>query len=105
MPIHLPEEDLWHIVANSKMALDTLRDERIFITGGTGFFGVWLLNTLLFANQKINLNVEIGVLTRNKKRFIEKNPHIEKEKKIRFFDGDVRNFDFPEMHFSHLIHA
>lgn len=45
------------------------------------------------------------VLTRNQNAFQKKAPDLAAHRSIRFHVGDVRNFDFPEGEFSHIIHA
>lgn len=101
----LPTEDLEHILKQAQKAWESLRDARIFITGGTGFFGVWLLESFAFANKKLALNAEVLVLSRNAENFKEKFPHLAQEASIQFWQGDVRDFVFPPGYFSHVIHA
>jgi len=97
--------DLDHILVHAKSALEELRDKKIFITGATGFFGCWFLETLLWANQKIGLNVSITVLTRDRRAFAKKAPHLANDPAVSFVEGDVKNFKFPSGEFSHVIHA
>jgi len=79
------EEDLDHILARTKGLWDELRDKRIFITGGTGFFGCWFLESFARANEKLKLNASMFVLTRNIKAFREKAPHLLNNPSIHFF--------------------
>lgn len=101
----LPTEDLEHIIIHAQNAFEALRNARIFITGGTGFFGVWLLESFIYANKKLNLNLTITVLTRDIEKFQKQFSHIASEKNIFFLQGDVRDFVFPPGVFSHVIHA
>ncbi len=55
LPIHGP---LWRELAGS----------RIFITGGTGFFGKWILESIAAANDQLDANVRATILTRNPAR-------------------------------------
>ena len=53
-----------------------VRGERFFITGGTGFVGTWLMESLLWANRGCGLGCSAVVLTRNPEGFTAKAPHL-----------------------------
>ncbi|HVJ06290.1 MAG TPA: NAD(P)-dependent oxidoreductase [Candidatus Saccharimonadales bacterium] len=82
-----------------------LRDQRIFITGATGFFGCWLLETLLHANRQLNLNAQVTILTRNSEEFKKNAPHLATDPALHTVGGDIRSFPFPPGRYSHVIHA
>ena len=88
-----------------KSLWEDLRGKHLFITGGTSFFGCWLLESFAWANDNLNLNASALVLTRNYDAFKKNAPHLAANPAIQFHIGDVRNFDFPEGEFSHIIHA
>ena len=59
-------EDKAHVLDHTRAVWYELRGQRIFITGGTGFFrGRWLLESFLWANERLTLNAEAFVLTRS----------------------------------------
>ncbi|OGT41148.1 MAG: hypothetical protein A3F13_07870 [Gammaproteobacteria bacterium RIFCSPHIGHO2_12_FULL_40_19] len=91
----LPSNDLTNIIKLAKVPLKKLKNARIFITGGTGFIGTWLIESLLFANRQLKLNLHLTVLSRYK--------HTHPD--IKFYQGDVRDFIFPSEQFTHIIHA
>ncbi len=97
--------DLDHIFLHTRDLWEEIRGKRIFITGGTGFIGCWLLESFAWVNDKLNLNASALVLTRDYGLFQKKAPHLADHPAIQFHIGDVRNFDFPEGEFSHIIHA
>lgn len=97
--------DLDHILTHTHDLWEELRNKRIFITGGTGFFGCWLLESFAWANDKLRLNAEALVLTRNYKAFLKKAPHLATHLAIKFHIGDIRDFEFPEGQFHFVIHA
>jgi len=97
--------DLDHILTHTKGLWEDLRGECLFITGGTGFFGCWLLESFAWANDNLDLNASALVLTRNYDAFQKQAPHLAANTAIQFHIGDVRNFNFPDGEFSHIIHA
>ena len=97
--------DLDHVLAHTDGLWDELRGQRIFITGGTGFFGCWLLESFAWANAKLDLKAQAVVLSRHPEVFARKAPHLAAEKAISFHTGDIRDFKFPAGSFSHVIHA
>ncbi len=101
----LPAEDLDHILAHGRAAFETLRDGRIFITGGTGFFGTWLVESFAWANERLNLNASACVLTRAPEVFCARLPHLAGNAGIQFHRGDMGSFQFPAGGFTHAIHA
>jgi dTDP-glucose 4,6-dehydratase len=102
---NLLTNDLNHILAHTKTLWEELRGQRIFITGGTGFFGCWLLESFIWANDQLDLKASAVVLTRNPDSFRQKAPHLANHPAIQFHCGDVRSFQFPEGEFSYVIHG
>src|ERR1700733_5979412 len=101
----LPVADLDHILNETRPLWEEMRSKRIFITGGTGFFGCWLLESFLHINRPLSLNANATVLTRDPVAFAEKCPHLAADPALACHAGDVRNFSFPVGGFEYLIHA
>ncbi len=99
------DEDLRRIFAATRDLWEELRDARIFLTGGTGFFGTWLLESFAFANRELQLGSSVVALSRDPATFQRQQPHLAAESAIQFHQGDVKTFDFPSGPFSHVIHA
>jgi nucleoside-diphosphate-sugar epimerase len=97
--------DLDHVVEHLRPDLEELRGARIFVTGGTGFIGCWMLESFAWANDRLGLGAQALVLTRNFEAFQRKAPHLASRADICFHLGDVRDFEFPSGKFSHVIHS
>ena len=105
MAYPLPKEDLEHILAHTRPLWEQVRGGRIFVTGATGFFGIWLLESFAFANKSLDLGAKLVGLSRDPNAFYAKAPHLAQESSIALYRGDVRDFDFPNGSFTHVIHA
>ena len=104
-PQPLPREDLDHILQHTQPLWPSLKGQRLFLTGGTGFFGHWLLESFLHANRALGLNAQATVLTRNAMAFRAKAPHIALDPAVTLLQGDVKNFSYPAEHHKYVIHA
>lgn len=101
----LPREDLAHVLAHTRELWEELRGGTIFITGGTGFFGMWLLESFAHANDELGLHSRAVVLTRHPAAFAARAPHLAARDDLSFVAGDVRDFEFPAGQFPFVIHA
>lgn len=100
----LPREDLEAIAQGLGDLAGDLRGAGLFVTGGTGFFGRWLVESFIHLNRAASLGARMTVLSRDPGRFLASAPHVADES-VRFVAGDVRDFAFPEGRFTHVIHA
>src|SRR4051812_49271801 len=105
MAPHLPPADLEHISLHTRDLWDEMRNQRIFITGGTGFFGCWLVESFAHVNRILKLEAQATVLTRDPVAFSGKCPHIASDPAISLLKGDVRDFSYPDQEFRYVIHA
>ena len=97
--------DLNHILEHTRDLWGDLRGERIFVTGGTGFFGKWILESLLWANDHLQLDCRATVLSRSPDSFRTNFPHLADHPAVLLLPGDVRRFTYPDGQFAHMIHA
>src|ERR1700757_5372275 len=94
-PMNRLASDLEFIAANTSGLWEELRGERLFITGGTGFFGCWLVESFCFVNRLLGLGAKVTILTRNPRVFAQKCPHLASDSAVRTLAGGCTKFFFP----------
>lgn len=82
-----------------------LRGARLFVTGGTGFIGRWMLEALLDADRRLSLDIKVTILTRDPAAFAAKAPHLAAHPAFRFVAGDVMTLEPTADRFTHVLHA
>lgn len=105
MTRHPLERDLDYVLDETRDLWGELRGQRLFITGGTGFVGTWLLETFVWANRRLSLDAEITVLSRNPEAFREKAPETVDHRSVTFLQGSLPDFDIPSQEYPFVIHA
>ncbi len=85
---------MWHELAGS----------RIFITGGTGFFGIWLLESIAAANDTLKVGVGATVLSRDPQRFAARNRRLAARPEFEWLAGSAESFPFPTAQYDYVIH-
>jgi len=101
----LAEDDLNHVLHHTRKSWDAIAGGRLFVTGGTGFFGKWLLETFAHANRLLSLNATAVVLSRDPAAFGRAMPHLANERSLRMVAGEIGSFAFPAGEFTHVVHA
>lgn len=92
---------------HSALATDwpVLAGKRLFMTGGTGFIGRWMLKALADANRRLGLGVEIDVLTRDPAAFGALEPELAGSEGFRFLAGDVLTMTASGERYDLVLHA
>ncbi|MBF0206341.1 MAG: NAD-dependent epimerase/dehydratase family protein [Oligoflexia bacterium] len=102
---HFEKEILKSIEINEIQKLTELKNKIILVTGGTGFLGLWIAETIRLLNEKFSFNTSIHLLSRDPYKNIEKAPHLFNDKSINFIEKDVRDiFELP-VDIDFVIHA
>ena len=100
---------LWNDLEDIRSATENLweemRGQSLFLTGGTGFFGTWLVESFCHINRELGLGAQVTVLSRDPAKFATKCPHLVNDSAVTMLTGDVRDFAFPEGEFRYVIHA
>lgn len=73
-----------------------LKDQKILITGGTGFVGKWICEMVSFLNTNFDFNTHLYLIGRDVESFSNDVPHLAKKPFISLIEQDVRNLhDLP----------
>lgn len=100
----ISEADREHILKHTTDPWHDLARTRLFITGGTGFFGKWLLESIAAANDRLGTQVRATILSRNPARFGEEVPHLATRPEFDWLIGDAASFMFPAGKFDYVFH-
>jgi dTDP-glucose 4,6-dehydratase len=104
-PSQVIAADLEGIVERGAGDFEQLRGGRVFLTGGTGFVGSWLLETFAHANRRLGLGARAVVLSRDAGAFAARVPHLAGDPAITFEAGDVRDVHHISGTFDAIVHA
>lgn len=100
----VPRPDLDHVLAHTESLWREMAGASVFITGGTGFFGLWLLESLAWANTRLKVGVRATVLSRDPQHFLDRMPHLASRTEFDWLRGHPATFSFPSAHHDYLLH-
>jgi nucleoside-diphosphate-sugar epimerase len=101
----LPDADLRHVLERTEGLWADARERRFLLTGGTGFIGRWLAESLVFSNDSLALGLKVTILTRDPEGFRSRAPHLADHPAVTLLRGDVRRFIFPAGEFAYVLHG
>ena len=88
---------------------DVLTGKTVLITGATGFFGKWLLESAIAFNQTLHLEGEkrlkIVALSRDPHAFLKRHSKFGQYDFIQYITGDVRTFETDGRQADYVIHS
>ncbi len=88
---------------NEVSKLNDLKNSEILVTGGTGFFGKWILEFVIYLNDSYNFNIKLYLLARRNTLEIKQITSIRKD--VIFIQKDICNLvELPE-NINYIIHA
>jgi dTDP-glucose 4,6-dehydratase len=99
-------EDTSNVVQRVGRVFHRLEGKNLLITGGTGFVGSHLIETIAFLNDAVfDKPCRVFVVARNPKRLAEVCPHLASRDDLILSQGDVRTFKAPSGSCDYIIHA
>ncbi len=103
--IALVRQDVAAAFGTGVPALGPLRGGCLLVTGGTGFVGTWLAETVAFLNDEHGFRLRCLLLARHTEPFADTLSHLAARPEFTLIQSDVRNVrDLPE-DVSWILHA
>lgn len=78
----LPADDLGFITTRASALWPQLKGARFLITGATGFFGRWMLESLFDADRQLGLGIHVTALSRDPEAFLSRVPHLRRPRLV-----------------------
>lgn len=82
-------EDIEHVLTHAHPAFEQWGGKNLFVTGGTGFFGSWLVETWLAAERRWPRGGKLTVLSRDPEAFLARRPHLRTAENLFWIAGDI----------------
>jgi len=96
--------DVAQSIERSGVALEGFRGKTVLLTGGTGFFGIWILSALIQMKQFLDGDLRIVVVSRDPERFLQKHPLHHFDQYAEFIRSDVKSLTLKGLQVTHLVH-
>ncbi|PKB22450.1 NAD-dependent epimerase/dehydratase family protein [Janthinobacterium sp. 64] len=84
---------------------DQLKNQHIAITGGTGFLGSWIAETVAALNDEYGLEITLDLYARNVADWTKKYPHLALRNDIHTISQDVRSPFLFDARTNYVVHA
>lgn len=84
--------------------LPELAGQRVFVTGGSGFIGFWLMLACHWLNER-GAGIRLTLLSRNPDAFLAKYPEFRTRPWLEWVRGDIKSYRWPVGNFDCFIHA
>ncbi len=101
----LNTDELESVVDRERSLFEHLSNASLLITGATGWFGVWLLDSLCIADDILHLGLRITAVSRDPSRFLGRFPAFAGDPRISWIPSDVRRIAPGSGNFTHIIHG
>lgn len=103
--IKLVEKECADVLSKSHHLLAELKNQKLLVTGGTGFMGTWLAETVAFLNDNYGFATRLVLLADNAHNFGAKAAHLATRKDLQLIEKDVRNIMELPGDVSYIVHA
>lgn len=79
-----------------------LKNKNIFLTGASGFFGIWMLSIFRELNENYDCGINVIALSRDPDNFLKNHPSF--VGKVNFIKSDIRNFSIGSQKIDYCFH-
>lgn len=100
----IPVSDLALLIERTADLWRLLDGQRLFVTGGSGFFGTWFLAGMTTAHDRLGLKLRATVLTRDLNLTQKRIPDLFAHPALTWLQGDIGNFPTPPGTYEHFVH-
>lgn len=97
-------EDVAQSIGRSGVSAEVFRGKTILITGGTGFFGIWMLSAFIQIKKNVQGDLRILVVSRDPGEFLQKHALYDFGRHAEFIESDVKSLILKDMKVTHLVH-
>lgn len=85
--------------------LNNMNNKRILITGATGLIGSYIVDTLMYANKLLNINVQVFALGRSKERLEKRFEYYKGNSNLECLEHDINEPVQKDYKLDFIIHA
>jgi dTDP-glucose 4,6-dehydratase/UDP-glucose 4-epimerase len=97
--------DVESSIQHSGINPENFRGKTVLVTGGTGFFGVWMMSAFLSIKRHLGGDLRLISLSRDPRQFLQTHADHHFEMHVEFVRGDVRSFKLDStQRVTHLVH-
>jgi UDP-glucuronate decarboxylase len=94
--------DIKFITSKLYEDLRYLKNKNVFVTGATGFFGIWMLSIFHELNENYDCGINVVALSRDPDNFLKNHPSF--VGKVHFIKSDIRNFSMGSHKIDYCFH-
>jgi nucleoside-diphosphate-sugar epimerase len=104
-PHELVRRDIEAALKSAISSLSRLKGEVLVVTGGTGFVGTWIAESVAYLNDQHAFGTQLALVSRSTDLFRATRPHLANRKDISLIKSDVRHLLELPKEAGWIIHA
>jgi len=97
-------EDVTQSIVRSGVDKEVFRGKTVLMTGGTGFFGIWMLSAFIQMKMDLQSDLRLIVVSRDPENFLHKHPQYPFSRYVEFIQSDIKSLILEDTQVTHLVH-